>query len=140
VTRAEIERCRQIARSVGRGDYTCLRDGGEQLVFAYARELVVTPAELMRSWANTSAAKPTPPRNSPYQKSPGRRGPERDLPDDSDDAPPEPDGDGDDDDDDDDACACACAECRDGRCEDCSNPLCRDPNCEHGDSDDDDFD
>jgi hypothetical protein len=60
-----------------------------------------------------------------------------------DDDTPEPERDPNDDDGDEAGageCACDCEECRDGRCEDCSNPLCRDPNCEHGNSNDDDSD
>jgi hypothetical protein len=93
----------------------------------------------MRSWANTSAAKPAPPRNSTDHVTPRR--PAADDPND-DDAPPEtPELD---DDNDDEAgtgeCMCDCGPCLRGDCEHCSDSLCRDPNCEHGDSDDDDFD
>jgi hypothetical protein len=60
-------------------------------------------------------------------------------PDDDDTPEPERDPNDDDDDeaDDDDACACVCEECRDGRCQDCSNPTCDDPRCEHADDSDD---
>jgi hypothetical protein len=45
------EGLRRIQAGVRRGDYTVLRDGGEALVFARARELGLTAAELIRGWA-----------------------------------------------------------------------------------------
>ena len=132
---AQKQRLRAIERAISSsGDYSVLRNGGEELVRRRATELGTTATELMHQWAGES--KPPVPRNSPHPTPLPRRGPERDLSDDSDDAPPEPELD-DDEADDDAACACECAECRDGHCEDCSNPLCRDPNCKHADSDDD---
>jgi hypothetical protein len=46
------------------------------------------------------------------------------------------------DDDGQDKCQCDCRACRDGRCEDCSEPDCDDEHCVHrtGDVDDDDDD
>ena len=61
--------------------------------------------------------------------------------DDDPDVPPEPVPSDDGDEADDDAtCTCDCGPCLRGDCEHCSDPLCRDPNCEHGNSNDDDFD
>ena len=40
-----------IAEAISRGDYRVLRNGGEQLVRDYARELGVPVTELIRSWA-----------------------------------------------------------------------------------------
>jgi hypothetical protein len=40
-----------IRERIARSDYTVLRNGGEQLVRDYARELGVPVTELIRSWA-----------------------------------------------------------------------------------------
>jgi hypothetical protein len=40
-----------IRESISRGDYRCLRNGGEQLVRDYARELGISVVDLIRSWA-----------------------------------------------------------------------------------------
>ena len=96
----------------------------------------------MKIWDAIAAIKQAPPvpRNFPDHVTPRR--PAADDVNDDDDAPPEtPELD---DDNGDEAgtveCMCDCGPCLRGDCEHCSDSLCRDPNCEHGDSDDDDFD
>jgi hypothetical protein len=49
---------RRIAEAISQGDYTVLRNGGEKLVFQYAKQFGVSPAELIRSWGDCAAASP----------------------------------------------------------------------------------
>jgi len=93
----------RIALSVGRGDYTVLRGGGEEQVRAYAKTLGLSPAELLRRWAGSP---------SPASSLSGRR--TRVVVEIDDDEPPERDDDDNpEDDDDDDEPDDARRECRD---------------------------
>jgi hypothetical protein len=74
---SEKQRLRTIERAISSsGDYSVLRNGGEELVRRRATELGTTATELMHQWAGES--KPAPP--------PPRRDPERDLSEDTADA------------------------------------------------------
>src|SRR5262245_17478378 len=44
-------RLRAIAAAVARGDYSVLRDGGEELMFQHAHRLGIAPHSLIDSWA-----------------------------------------------------------------------------------------
>jgi hypothetical protein len=70
MTDTELRRLRAVERAIStRSDYSVLRDGGEELVRARARELGVTATELMHQWAGES--KP------PDHSVPGTPGPRR---------------------------------------------------------------
>jgi hypothetical protein len=45
-----------IRRAVANSDFSVLRDGGEELVFAYAAAVGMTPPELMRCWQREGEA------------------------------------------------------------------------------------
>jgi hypothetical protein len=142
MTTPEKQRLRAIERAISSsGDYSVLRDGGEELVRRRATELGTTATDLMHKWAGES--KPPVPRNSPHPTPPPRRDPEHDFANDADDKPeresPEPFENDDDDEAGTGECMCDCGPCLRGDCEHCSDSLCRDPNCKHADSDDDDF-
>jgi hypothetical protein len=73
---AQKQRLRAIERAISSsGDYSVLRDGGEELVRRRATELGTTATELMHQWAGET--KPAPP---------PRREPDRDLSEDAADA------------------------------------------------------
>jgi hypothetical protein len=147
VTRTETERCRQIARSIGRGDYRCLNGDGERLVRLRATELGTTSVQLMHQWASDHRIPGTPgPADRDHTIPPGRvkDPPDADDVDDDDDDEPEhkrPDDDDDDEPDDSqtnsNGCACQCGPCRADDCERCSNPDCDDENCVHADESED---
>ena len=78
MTASEKQRLRAIERAISStGDYSVLRDGGEELVRRRATELGTTATELMHQWAGES--KPPVPRNSPHPTPLPRREPDRDL-------------------------------------------------------------
>jgi hypothetical protein len=75
---SEKQRLRAIERAISStGDYSVLRNGGEELVRRRATELGTTATALMHQWAGES--KPPVPRNSPHPTPLPRREPDRDL-------------------------------------------------------------